>query len=178
MEKFGDPTFEYHKTAAQIWGLVALRLAEAEALPFDYMAYAKQLQKYVQEIEARLDNQRDNVDLKPLRQAVALFDAAALLAQAENQRVTNSSATAESRRDFNDRLMLTERAFIDPDGLPRRPWYKHIIYAPGLYAGYAAEVLPGLVQAIKEKNWDEARSQVERISRIIGGAAIRLVGRS
>ncbi|MBI3952321.1 MAG: M28 family metallopeptidase [Acidobacteria bacterium] len=175
MEKFGDPTFAYHKTAAQIWGLVALRLADAEVLPFDYMEYSKQLQKYIQEIETLLDKQRDNVDLNPLRQAVALFGAAALLAQAESQQVTDSLATAKNRRDFNDRLMLAERAFIDPEGLPRRPWYKHLIYAPGLYAGYAADILPGLTQAIKDKNWEDARAQIECISRAIERAATRLV---
>jgi N-acetylated-alpha-linked acidic dipeptidase len=177
MEKFGDPTFAYHQTAAQMWGLIALRLADADVLPFDYMEYAKQLQNYVQEIEASLDKPRDNLDLTPLRRAIELFSAAARLAQAETHRARNPAATSTIRRDLNDRLMLTERAFIDPQGLPRRPWYKHTVYAPGLYAGYAAEVFPGLVQAIKEKNWQEARAQVERLGQAIERAATHLVGK-
>lgn len=177
MEKFGDPTFQYHKAAAQVWGLVGLRLADADVLPFDYSEYSKQLQKYIQEIEALLDKQHDNVDLNPLRQAVTLFSAAALLVQAEAQRVTESAASPENRRGLNDRLMLTERAFIDPEGLPRRSWYKHIIYAPGLYAGYAADVLPGLMQAIKDNDGETARSQVAHLSRMIEAAATRLVGK-
>lgn len=178
MEKFGDPTFAYHRTAAQVWGLIALRLAEAEVLPFDYTEYAKQLHNYVQEIEARLDKPRDTLDLTPLRQAIALFNAAALLAQAETERARNTSATAKDRRDLNDRLMLTERAFIDPDGLPRRPWYKHVIYAPGLYAGYAADILPGLARAIKDQNWEAARAHIQHLSRIIERAATHLIGKS
>jgi len=57
-------------------------------------------------------------------------------------------------------LMEIDRAMIRTEGLPRRPWYKHMIYAPGFYTGYGVKTLPGLREAIEERKWEEAREQV------------------
>lgn len=176
MEKFGDPTFAYHRAAAQIWGLIVLRLADSLILPFDYTEYGRELKRALQGLNLRADEHHE-LDVAPLRRAIDLFEAAALIAQAEIRRATRSSTTEQMRRSLNDRLMLTERAFIDPEGLPRRPWYKHVVYAPGLYAGYAARVFPGLAEALEDRNWPQARAHVNRLARLIEDAAFTLVGR-
>ncbi len=79
-----------------------------------------------------------------------------------------TSATADGRllpRDMQDELdqilMKTERALIRNEGLPRRNWYRHQIYAPGFYTGYGVKTLPGVREAIEQRNWKEASEQVE-----------------
>lgn len=57
-------------------------------------------------------------------------------------------------------LISIDRAMILPEGLPRRPWYKHAIYAPGFYTGYGVKTVPGVREAIEERNWDEAKEQI------------------
>jgi N-acetylated-alpha-linked acidic dipeptidase len=59
-----------------------------------------------------------------------------------------NQATSVSDADRNRAYMLAERAFLNADGLPRRPFFKHSIYAPGEYTGYAAVVIPGVNEAI------------------------------
>ena len=61
-----------------------------------------------------------------------------------------------------DRILIqTERALIRSEGLPRRPWYKHLIYAPGFYTGYGVKTLPGVQEALEERHWKEAEEQIE-----------------
>ena len=79
--------------------------------------------------------------------------------------------------------MMAERDLIEPAGLPDRPWYRHVIYAPGLYTGYGAKTLPGIREAIEEKRYDEAEREASRLSQTlmsyagaIDDAAARLEG--
>jgi len=55
--------------------------------------------------------------------------------------------------------------------LPHRPWYRHMLYAPGLYTGYGVKTLPGVREAIEQKKWDEADAEIARVSRVLGGEA-------
>lgn len=61
---------------------------------------------------------------------------------------------------INKKLSSIEQNLTDPDGLPRRPWYRHRIYAPGYYTGYGVKTLPGIREAIEERNWDEATQEI------------------
>jgi N-acetylated-alpha-linked acidic dipeptidase len=63
---------------------------------------------------------------------------------------------------------------IAPEGLPRRPWYKHTIYAPGFYTGYSAKTLPGVREAIEQGNWPEASQQIEVAARRLEAFADKL----
>jgi N-acetylated-alpha-linked acidic dipeptidase len=63
--------------------------------------------------------------------------------------------------------MNVERALTRPEGLPRRPWYRHLIYAPGFYTGYGVKTLPGVREAIEERNWTEAAEQIEVAAKAI-----------
>lgn len=75
---------------------------------------------------------------------------------------------------LNDRLSLSERYFKDPNGLPNRKWFKHVIQSPGLYLGYAADVYPGITQALRDMNMTLAESQVEVVANRINAAATYL----
>ena len=70
-------------------------------------------------------------------------------------------------RTVNARLMQSERQFLDPNGLPRRPWYRHLLYAPGFYTGYSVKTMPGVREAIEQKQYKDVDREVERIARAI-----------
>ena len=70
-------------------------------------------------------------------------------------------------QSLNHRLIQSERQLTNPDGLLRRPWYKHMIYAPGVYAGYEAKTIPGVREAIEQKHWDEANSEIVRAAAVL-----------
>jgi len=69
--------------------------------------------------------------------------------------------------DLNHKLMESERRLTTQEGLPHRGWYKHMIYAPGVYSGYGAKTIPGVREAIELKHWDEANSEIERVSFVL-----------
>ena len=64
-------------------------------------------------------------------------------------------------------LERSERVLLSSDGLPRRPWFKHLVYAPGVYAGYGASTLPGVREAIQQKRHPEAESEIVRVARVL-----------
>jgi N-acetylated-alpha-linked acidic dipeptidase len=69
--------------------------------------------------------------------------------------------------DLNQKLMQSERRLTDDTGLPRRSWYKHMIYAPGVYSGYAPKTMPGVREAIEQKRWPEADAEILRIAKVL-----------
>jgi N-acetylated-alpha-linked acidic dipeptidase len=71
-------------------------------------------------------------------------------------------------------LMHAEQALTRPEGLPRRPWFRHQIYAPGFYTGYGVKTVPGVREAIEEKNWTEASQQIEIVSRVLEAYAAEI----
>ena len=180
MEKFGDPGFNYHVAAAQIWGTIALRLANARALPFDYADYATELRDFINETQKTAARRKlaDDFDGKALLDAVKdLSDEAARVQSRRNQlldeidsRVRAGDAQPRALlplKRINDSLIAAERALTDERGLRNRPWYRHQIYAPGLYTGYAAQPLPDLRQAIDDRNTTNAREAAVRITEAI-----------
>jgi N-acetylated-alpha-linked acidic dipeptidase len=181
MSKFGDPKFEYHVAAAQIWGTISMRLADAPAIPFDYGDYADQIRDFVNETvkTARARKLADSFDSKMMLDAAKdLGDEAArtrtrrdeLMNEIERSRTraddTHPRAVARLRK-LNDSLLAAERALTDARGLTGRPWFTHQIYAPGFYTGYAALPLPDLRQAIQDRNTTNARQAAERIAEAI-----------
>ena len=63
--------------------------------------------------------------------------------------------------------MKSERVLLSPEGLPRRPWFRHLVYAPGVYAGYGASTLPGVREAILQKRYPEAEGEIARAARVL-----------
>ena len=87
----------------------------------------------------------------------------------EFQRQYNSAILlpVDRRNELNEILYKVERSLINDNGLPRRPWYKHQIYAPGYYTGYGVKTLPGIREAIEQRNWKEAQENIEIVSKTI-----------
>ena len=73
--------------------------------------------------------------------------------------------TRWEQKELNEILYKAERSLINDKGLPRRPWYKHQIYAPGYYTGYGVKTLPGIREAIEQRNWKEAQDNIEIVSK-------------
>ena len=97
-------------------------------------------------------------------------DALALSAQryhAAIGKVWSLGLSAASLHDLNQKLMESERRLTTQQGLLRRPWYKHMIYAPGVYSGYSAKTIPGVREAIEQKHWDEANSEIVRVAAVL-----------
>jgi N-acetylated-alpha-linked acidic dipeptidase len=76
-------------------------------------------------------------------------------------------ATSASVAAINGRLIQSERQLLDPAGLPRRPWYRHLLYAPGFYTGYAVKTMPGVREGIEEKHYAEAEMEVVRVAQAL-----------
>jgi N-acetylated-alpha-linked acidic dipeptidase len=167
MSHFGDPEFVYHVAAAQLWGTMALRLADAPALPFDYADYANQVREYFNE-SVKLAKRRHleaAIDEKAMNDALKDFADEAARVERERQRLSaenNNAASARLRR-LNDALMDAERAFIDDRGLRGRPWYRHEIYAPGTFTGYAAQPLTDFRQALDDRNTTNLREGLDAV---------------
>lgn len=95
---------------------------------------------------------------------------ARLKQEAETFQSLYNSATglsAEKRLQFNEMLYKMERSLVQPNGLPRRPWYKHQIYAPGFYTGYGVKTLPAIREAIEQRNWSEAQEGIAVVAQVI-----------
>merc|ERR1712137_1089992 len=87
-----------------------------------------------------------------------------------NTEIENAIASGDYNKQLNDRLLYTERYFIGL-GLPQRPYYKHVVQAPGLYQGYAPQIFPGITQAIQNDNASVAQAQIQLTSFFINKAA-------
>ena len=153
MRRFGDPGFRYHAAMARLWGLLALRLANADVLPLDYGAYGRDLLAYLDDV-ATLARSR-GVD--------AGLDWARRAAQALS-RLTVPEPTGDAAADAarSLALMQAERELLSPDGLPDRPWFRHLVYAP--LPSYEAETLPGVREAILAGDAARARAQAARLA--------------
>lgn len=164
MDRFGDPGFFYHVAAAQIWGTLAMRLADADGLSFDYTDYANEIRGFFREA-MRVAGWRklaEQFDDKPMLAAIDDFGKEAERIEKARQDAVRSGDRAKLAR-INDALMLAERQFIDQRGLRGRAWYKHQIYAPGIYTGYAAQPLTDFRQGLDERNGANAKEGLERI---------------
>ena len=153
MERYLDPGYLGHQAASRMSGTIAMRLANADALPFRYSEYAAAIETYVRDLQAK--EGASIVDLEPLAaQAQAWKEAAAGLEQRASELL--ASGRADGRRGrrqlraINRSLMRQERALTQSEGLAGRPWFKHMIYAPGKLTGYAAQFLPAIDDAIAD----------------------------
>ncbi len=194
MEKFGDPEFLSHATAARLYTLITMRAAGAEVVPMRFAPYGQALRQHVDElrlIRARKLRKANG----PQPRAGAEFDGAADLIGAvrefrERAEECDRAVEAAARKggldrarltELNDAIAAVERAFLLDDGLPGRPWFKHSVYAPGLTTGYASWPLPAIRQAIEEdKPGETAKAVAATVKRIRGasGALSVVIGRA
>jgi N-acetylated-alpha-linked acidic dipeptidase len=188
MSRFGDPGFVYHVAAAQLWGTVAMRLADAAGLPLDYRDYASQVQNFFDASmkAARRRKLAGGFDDKPMTNAIKNFaEEAERIEKARQETVAEIERTRVEANDrhpraiaklkrINEALMDAERALIDERGLRERTWYTHQIYAPGTYTGYAAQPLPDFQQALDDRNPTNAAEALDRIVEAINRASAAL----
>jgi N-acetylated-alpha-linked acidic dipeptidase len=161
-----DPHFVYLQQMARVLGLEALRMADTDVLPYDYEEYAREVKAYIESAKRKAgDDGLSSLDFGPALAAAAKFAAAAKHA---HQLQSNPPADLD---EFNATLRATEEALLSPEGLPRRPWYKHTIYAPGEYTGYAAVVIPGVNEAIEAKDASRAAKQLAVLAHCLDRAA-------
>ena len=169
MQRFGDPRFLRHTAMTRVWGVMALRLANADVLPLDYRATADRIREFVDEALA-MSTAAERAALQPLTAAVSRFTASA---DAAGRRMTTLLAADALDRPaavrLDEALMKTERAFLDAAGLPGRPWYRHLLFAPR--PSYAAEVLPGITESMEAHDAQQLSTQVERLVSALGRAA-------
>ncbi|XP_078437401.1 peptidase M28 family protein isoform X2 [Wolffia australiana] len=189
MSKHGDPLFRRHVAMAEIWGLAALHLADDPVLPFDYLAYAANLQEHASAVSSRLG---DAASMGPVNASIEELAASAREAGEEAQRLRqeegDDAAVELRRRGFNDRLMLAERAFLAEEGLGGRAWFKHLVYSPpaeGSSDGGLPPFFPGIADAAaramaarpgeeEDGPWAPVRREVWRAARAVSRAAAAL----
>ncbi len=175
MKHFGDPTFAYHAEMARIMGTMALRLDEADLLPFDYAAYASEIEQAVDTLENRAKAAGDiHFDFKAASDAAAELTTAASHARVALAAVAAAPPEAARAKEMDRALVTVEQALLAPDGFAGRPWYKHTIYAPGSYAGYAAVVMPGVSEAIDRRDAEGGKRELASLAAALRRAAAQL----
>ncbi|KAI9268410.1 hypothetical protein EDC94DRAFT_401270 [Helicostylum pulchrum] len=178
MVKFGDPQFLYHQTLVKFWGLLTLRLSDSPALPIYPADYAAELTKYL----GTLNTLAMPYTFPQLGQAIKKLDKTVRRFEHRRQRLESRLAEYDSLdktphnlvkrlNKLNNRLTHFERGFIDPEGIKGREWFKHVVYAPGLWAGYSSQVFPAIVDSLEEKDIVQARHAEQRAAQSILQAA-------
>ncbi len=196
-KRFKDPKMEYGVALAKITGRATLRLADADVLPFDFNAFQKTVATYLTEVTTLIDNLRESTEVENqmLRENRYLLAADptkkfvtpspkeevpfinfsrlqnAVTALEKNTTTFSDLYSANPKPNtniaqLNNLLYQSERKLLG-DGLPRRPWYKHTIYAPGFYTGYGVKTLPGVREAIEQRNFVEAQQQIEIVAKTV-----------
>ena len=171
-KKFGDPDFVYEQQMARVFGLEALRMADADVLPYDYEEYGKEIAAYLDTAKKRAEAKlgEHTLDMNAVTAAAKHFQEAGAKILAKQKNPPRDSAR------LNRALLSAERALLVPEGLPHRPWFRHAIYAPGEYTGYAAVVIPGVNEALDKADAERARQQLAVLTAALERAAKVLEG--
>jgi N-acetylated-alpha-linked acidic dipeptidase len=190
--RFLDPTFEYGVTQAKTTGRMMLRLGNADFLPFEATTLATTAKRYFDEVTKLADTTRADIEERnlmlrertmelaadpkkafvgpPAQEPAPFLEFAPLRNALEH---LQKAATAYDRdASHDDRIaMRLERALTREQGLPQRPWYRHYVYAPGLYTGYGVKTFPAVREAIELKKWDTANQEIVVLADVINGYA-------
>jgi N-acetylated-alpha-linked acidic dipeptidase len=149
----------------------------------DLEAQLKNRQTEVKELNQQIEEGVFTAIADPRRQTTApvvesvppsinfapLDNAASALSQAADRykkslEAARSRLTPDQIRAINKGLIQSERHLTDTGGLPRRPWYRHMLYAPGFYTGYGVKTMPGVREALEQKNYAEAEREIVRVA--------------
>ncbi len=150
MERFGDPGFEYHAASGRIGAAVALRLANADVLPYDYVEFARTMKRYIAPVEQGMSKKQwSAAPVAALTAAITrLEQTATQFAQARDAALAAGASKAQ-KDAANAALLTVERGFARDGGLKSRPWYRSMIYASDVDNGYSTMVFPGVNEAIR-----------------------------
>jgi N-acetylated-alpha-linked acidic dipeptidase len=171
-KKFADPDFAYEQQMARVFGLEAIRMADADVLPYDYEEYGKEISAYLDAARKRSEDKfgEHKLDFHAVEAAARRFQEAGLKMAAKQKNPPQDASR------LNQALRAAERAMLDPQGLPHRPWFRHMIYAPGEYTGYAAVVIPGVNEALDKGDSARARDQLAALTAALDRATKALEG--
>ncbi len=193
---FSDTTFVYGRALAQTAGVLMMRLADADIIPYQFGDFAETVHTYVGEVKKLADTMRAQTKERNTEIAEGVYQALtdpqktsvappseelppyfnfAPLDQASDELTAAASAfekaftahAATAQPALNLQLMQAERVLLDPAGLPGRPWFKDMIYAPGFYTGYGVKTLPAIREAIEQKQWKQVDGEIARTSAAI-----------
>jgi N-acetylated-alpha-linked acidic dipeptidase len=151
---------------ARVFGLEALRMADSDVLPYDYLAYARSIESYISAARRKASD----AGVGPLDFAAADAAAGRFAAAAQKAHERQIAAKGDLAK-LNEALRQTETALVSEAGLPNRPWYRHVIYAPGEFTGYAAVVIPGVNEALDAKDASRAAQQLTVLTQALDRAA-------
>lgn len=197
---FDDTSFAYGRALAQTAGTMMMRLADAEILPFKFTNFADTIHTYIAEIKELDSDQRlhakeldSEIDegvyqaladpkvkmVPPVKEPIPPYLNFAPLDNAADELTRASEAYEKAFEasgdkapaDLNTKLIRTERLLTDSSGLPNRPWFENLVYAPGFYTGYGVKTLPGVREAIEQKRWTEADQQIVRVAKALQNEA-------
>ena len=167
--RFADPTFVYEQQQARVFGLEVLHMADTDVLPYDYLTYAKEIAEYIDAASRKAKTMGLTLNTS---EASAAAEKMLQGAQAVHAKQVNAPASGDAA--LNSQLRKAEQDLLSPEGLPNRPWYKHTIYAPGQYTGYAAVVIPGVNEALDAKNQSRAQQQLGVVTEALNRCAATL----
>ncbi len=200
--RFRDPGLVYGATLAKVTARATLRLANAPRLPFEFKGFADNVALYVSELEELAENMRSTTEktnqlitdgiyaaaLDPnktfgppvAKQPVPHFNFAPLknalarLVQAASEFDTVAMSASASSEEINKLLYTSERLLTRDAGLDGREWYKHHIYAPGFYTGYGVKTIPGVREAIEQRDYDKVEPQIAIAADVLNAMADRV----
>jgi len=193
---FMDTDFAYGRLLAQTAGTMMMRLADAAVVPFQFTGFADTIHTYIAELKKLSTDQRAEIKernaeiddgtftalsnpkkkmVPPSKEPVppyvnfAPLDNAAdeLSRAAEGYEKALTAAGDRAPAGVNAKLIQSERLLTNPDGLPNRPWFEHLIYAPGFYTGYGVKTVPGVREAIEQKRSGEVEQQMVRVAKAL-----------
>jgi N-acetylated-alpha-linked acidic dipeptidase len=174
VSRIGDPGFQYHVALVSIWGLATLRLANADAIPLDPAAYAERLGEFLKELRRRPALARKDSDptlgaaLAEVESAIGSLRTSAV-SFGRRRETALQRGDVEALRLANRGVLRFERAFLSPGGIPGRPWYRHLIYAPKFT--YAPEIFPGVSEALDANDAARGADQARQLAAAIRRAA-------
>jgi len=147
-------------------------MADADVLPYDYEEYGKEITAYLEAARKRADSKFGDhaLDFSAVTKAASHFESAGAKILAKERNPPHDPVR------LNLALRNTERSLLEPQGLPHRSWFRHAIYAPGEYTGYAAVVIPGVNEALDKGDSDRARLQLAALAAALERAAKTLEG--
>jgi N-acetylated-alpha-linked acidic dipeptidase len=174
MKHFGDPKFAYEPALARILGTVALRLDEADILPFDFPAYALEIEHVTTDRIRRAARDEDEQALEPALDAVAKLSVSAARASQALQTISGAPLDPAKAAQINHAIAAVEQGFLAPDGLVGRPWFQHVLYAPGSYTGYASVVEPGVTESLERNDSATLHREADSLTAAFARVTARL----
>ena len=171
MDTYGDKGWHYHVTVSRILGILIAQLSENPVLYLSARDYAKGLKTYLDDVKerSRVHLSGSSFSFHALNNATAEFQIAAADFDKYTAELTDRLGEDVPWWDWwkkvrlfyevqtaNGKYKALERQFLFPDGLDDRSWFKHVVFAPGRWTGYAGATYPGLVESFEDKNWTNA----------------------